>query len=58
MKQPERFAHVTTAFDLERLEESARDCLANPFSSQWGRECAEYDLMDLLARREQLGLVV
>lgn len=57
MKQPERFSNVTTAADLDRLEESARDCLANPFSSQWGRECAEYDLMDLQARREQLGLV-
>lgn len=53
--QPERFAHVTTVDDLDRLEESARNCLVNPFSSRWGVECAEYDLMDLKARRAQLA---
>lgn len=58
MPQPERFQHVSTVDELTQLEGSARDCLANPFSSQWGRECAEYDLIDLRARREQLGLVV
>jgi hypothetical protein len=55
LAQPDRFAHVTETHDVDALMDSARESLANPFTSRWGRECAEFDLMDLEARRAELG---
>jgi hypothetical protein len=43
--------------DVDRLLElatEARDSLANPFTSRWGREHAEYLLHDVNERLDQL----
>lgn len=54
-KVPTRIADIEDVALLRKIESGAHDSLANPFTSRWGRECAEYRLHDVKQRLAELA---
>lgn len=48
-------AKIDDPRELEALVSEAHDSLANPFTTQWGREHMEYQLHDANQRLSQLA---